>query len=119
MRLFVECSIEDRNPEKYNVYIDDNFHCTDPDERIKYGEFDTQEEAVESCKSIVDKDLENIYNCNKDRCHSAEYLYSAYTGLGDDPFVISPDGMERASFSAWDYAEERCREIMLGRKEQS
>jgi hypothetical protein len=36
---------------------------------------------------------------------------ASYRALGDDPFVVPVDGAAMIEFSAWDYAEERCRAI--------
>jgi len=46
--------------EKYIVYVDDNFHYMDTDERYKYGEYDTLEEAIRECKAIVDRELVHL-----------------------------------------------------------
>jgi len=91
---------------KYEVFVDDNFHYMDEDERYKLGEFDTEEEAVAACKEIVDKFL--LFNYKPGM--TAEELYSHYTDFGEDPFV------RPGSFSAWTYAKERCPEIC--RKEE-
>jgi hypothetical protein len=41
---------------------------------------------------------------------TAASLYTAYTMFGDDPFVVASPGAEDVSFSAWDYAKQRCTE---------
>jgi len=50
------------NHMTYQVFVDDNFHFMDESERYNLGEFSTREEAIATCKKIVD-----------------EYLISAYT----------------------------------------
>jgi hypothetical protein len=41
---------------------------------------------------------------------SAEELEGRYRSFGEDPFIIpTPEG--RPSFSAWNYAKERAREL--------
>ena len=90
----------------YTVFVDDNFHYTDEDERYKLGEFDSLEEAIAACKKIVDS---NLLANHKPEMTSVE-LYSAYCGFGEDPFIVVKTG-EPPSFSAWDYARERCDEI--------
>ena len=95
---------------KYTVYVDDNFHFMDESERYEHGSYRTLAAAVKAAKRIVDEYLEEHYKPGM----TAEELYSAYTSFGEDPW-ISPD--EDNSFSAWDYAKERCREICgSGRK---
>ena len=43
---------------------------------------------------------------------TASELYDAYTGFGDDPFIVVLDGADdNAKFSAWNYAKERSRVI--------
>src|SRR5205823_728119 len=42
---------------RYKVMVDDNFHYMEEDERDEFGTFSTIEEAVASCKRIVDDDL--------------------------------------------------------------
>jgi len=68
-------------------------------------EYDSCEEAVATCKEIVDRFFEHV-NANK---FSFEELYSGYTMFGEDPFIVSDD--ERCMFSAWDYAKKRCLEM--------
>ena len=93
---------------KYKVFVDDNFHYMDEDERYELGEFDTAEEALAAAKRIVDEFLDPAY----EPWMTAEELYQGYTGFGEDPFIVSDDPTCR--FSAWDYAKERC--AMLERK---
>ena len=93
------------NKIRFEVFVDDNFHYQDESERYKQGEYDTYEEAVKSCKKIVDGELSHL-SLNR---LSATELYSSYTSFGEDPFIRpTPEG-ER--FSAWDYARQRCEEI--------
>ena len=42
---------------KYTVFVDDNFHMGDEEERYRLGEYDSCEEAVAACKMIVDEFL--------------------------------------------------------------
>ena len=87
----------------FKVFVDDNFHYQDSSERYEQGEYDTFEEAVVVCKSIVDKYLADTF---KDGM-SADELYKHYVAFGDDPFVV-PVPNDKTFFSAWDYAKERC-----------
>ena len=50
-------SIPDPNITKYSVYVDDNFHYMQEDERYTLGVFDTEAEAVEAARNIIDKFL--------------------------------------------------------------
>ena len=91
---------------RYSVMVDDNFHYQDADERLAQGSYASVEEALAACRRIVDRSLEKEYRPGM----SAEALYDRYTSFGDDPFIVVLDGADdRAAFSAWSYAKERCR----------
>jgi hypothetical protein len=92
---------------KYKVCVDDNFHYMDESERYTLGEYDSSEEAMNVSKKRVDDFLISSY---KDGM-TAKELFDHYKGFGEDPFIVSED--KSVSFSAWSYAEERCREIIL------
>ena len=93
---------------RYKVMVDDNFHYMDEDERYEHGVYDTAEEAIEACRGIVDRSLEEGYKPGV----SAEALYEHYVSFGDDPFIVVLDGADdNAKFSAWNYAKERSRVI--------
>ena len=85
----------------FTVFVDDNFHFHDESERYAHDDFESYEEAVTTCKLIVDRDLKNMYSEDK----SAASLYDEYTSFGDDPFVRPVPQGER--FSAWGYAKQR------------
>lgn len=87
--------------QKWIVLIDDNFSFMDEHARYKDGEYDSYEEAIARCKSIVDDFLLSDLKYND----TAETLYSSYTMFGEDPFII---GNKTYEFSSWDYAKERC-----------
>jgi len=91
---------------KFEVFVDDNFHYMDEDSRYLLGEFETFEEAVAACKSIVDEFLIHGYKPGI----SPEELYSGYINFGEDPY-ISAKGFTGPPFSAWSYAKDRCYEI--------
>jgi hypothetical protein len=93
---------------RYKVLVDDNFHYQDPDARWERGDYESVEEAIAACREIVDRSLEEEYSVGM----SAEALYHRYVTFGDDPFIVVLDGAhEGVIFSAWSYAEERCRVI--------
>jgi len=97
---------------RYRVLVDDNFHYQDGDRR-EQGVYDTLDAALAACRDIVDAALAREYRPGI----SADALYDRYVSFGDDPFIVAadivaPDGAdERAKFSAWSYAKERCRAI--------
>jgi hypothetical protein len=89
---------------KYTVYVDDNYHFMDEEERYTLGVFDTEEEAVQAAKGLIDEFLHQTYCPGT----SAKNLFEAYCGFGDDPWILL------SAFHAWDYARERCAEICSG-----
>lgn len=67
----------------FEVFVDDNFHYMDEDERYSGGEFDYYEEAIEYCKGIVDNFLRECYKPGM----KADDLYDHYLHFGEDPFI--------------------------------
>ena len=49
---------------KYTLYIDDNFHFMDENERYEWGEFKSLEEAIARAMHIVDAFLEHVQEGN-------------------------------------------------------
>jgi hypothetical protein len=92
--------------EHYTVYVDDNFDYMDEDKRTTYGNYESLEEAVQVCKTIVDACLTRAHEPGM----SARKLYEEYVAAGDDPFIVGPG----ASFSAWTYARQRCEALCGG-----
>jgi hypothetical protein len=92
----------------YKVFIDDNFHYQDESERVTHGQFETAEQAIAACQTIVDDFLASAFEPGI----SAAALYDLYKSFGDDPFIVAADPKAApAAFSAWDYARERCAAI--------
>jgi hypothetical protein len=91
--------------KRYTVFVDDNYHYMDESERYKLGEFDDCQSAVAACKSIVE---EFLAQCDPNQ--TAEQIYQAYTGFGEDPWISNPDDSE-CRFSAWEYAKQRSSEL--------
>jgi hypothetical protein len=89
----------------FTVFVDDNFHYMDDSHRYKFGEFNTAEEAVAACKTIVDEFLVTSHRPGI----TAADLYQNYVAFGEDPFVVPKD--ESLPFSAWEYAKQRCAEL--------
>ncbi len=91
--------------------VDDNFHYQDPDDRREHGTYDTVDEALAACRDIVDRSLANEFRTGI----SADALYDRYMSFGDDPSIMVLDGVdEKAKFSAWSYAKERCAAMCAG-----
>jgi hypothetical protein len=91
---------------KYSVFVDDNSHYMDEEHRYKLGDFDSPEKAVAAAKKIVD----DFLTSHRAPGQSAEELLSAYKSFGEDPWISGG----ACKFSAWDYAQLRCREICGG-----
>ncbi len=93
---------------KYTVFVDDNFHFGDEEYRYKYGEYDTYEEAVETCIMLVDA----FFRVLDEGKYTYKELWEGYTGYGEDPFITpEPEGRH---FSAWEYAKEWCARLAAG-----
>jgi hypothetical protein len=91
----------------YRVLVDENSRYQDPEPHWTFGTFDTAAEALSACRKVVDEDLREHHKPGM----SAADLFTADKALGDDPFMVPVDGAAAIEFSAWDYAEERCRAI--------
>jgi hypothetical protein len=92
----------------YKVMSDDNFHYMENDKRLAHGIFATAEEALDTCRRLVDQSLMHQYQQGG---VTAEALYDRYTDFGDDPFVVALDGAPGVKFSAWGYAKQRAVEL--------
>lgn len=90
----------------YRVYVDDNFHFMDEGHRYQLGTYEDWESAVTACKRIVDDFLQHAYKPGM----TSQELLQGYRGFGEDPFIVGP-GTDPPKFSAWHYAEDRCKEI--------
>jgi hypothetical protein len=91
----------------YRVIVDDNYHFMDEDARYEAGRYPTIEQAINECKRIVDEFLIADYKPGT----SPEKLYSAYKMFGEDPWITAGNKTRVVLFSAWDYAERRCKEL--------
>ena len=88
----------------YTVYVDDNFHYQDETERYRLGSYNTCDDAMAACRRIVDRFLSQNHKPGM----SAAELFKAYTNFGEDPYITVANGAIPCSFSAWNYARERC-----------
>ena len=89
----------------YTVFVDDNYHYMDEEERYKLGDFATLDEAIGACKRVVDQFL----NDEVDHDSTAAEQYAQYIGFGPDPFIVTNDpDAAHPLFSARDYARGKC-----------
>jgi len=88
----------DADAGPFQVFVDDNFHFMDEDERYKAGEFATYEEALAKAQRIVDEELANF----KKPGMTADALYKLYAFAGEDPFILPASKSE--PFSSSNYA---------------
>ena len=91
----------------YKIFVDDNFHYMDESERYEFGEYETLTAALQAAKGIVDACLTSAYKPGI----TADDLYKGYISFGEDPFIIPTNHEETITFSAWDYAKQRCAEL--------
>ena len=97
---------------RLTVFVNDNYHYQDEDERYQLGEFETLGDAISACKRLVDEYLDEAREDGASSIVSAEDLYRSYTMFGPDPFVVG--AAEYVPFSAWEYAKQRCQDIFSG-----
>jgi len=100
---------DDNKIKAFEVFVDDNFHYMEEDERYSAGEFDDYEEALVCCRKIVDDFLLQNYKPGM----KAEELYDYYLHFGEDPFVRSNKTLNESDkavfdkYSSWEYAKKR------------
>jgi hypothetical protein len=91
----------------FTVFVADNFHYLDQDSTYKLGAYPTWAEAEAAARRLVDGCLEEGFRPGI----TPEVLYEGYVAFGDDPYIVpNPPG---ETFSAWDYAKQRCAEMCL------
>jgi len=96
--------------KKYKVYVDDNYHYMDESERYSAGSYYSLEKAIEKCKKITIRSLEDLY----EQKMSPERLSAQWSMFGDDPFIIGADGS--VPFSARKFiTTELCKVIIASR----
>jgi hypothetical protein len=90
----------------YKVFVDDNYNSMDESERYLFGEYQSLEDAIQASKNIIDKFLHSSFHEGM----STEELLTGYKAYGEDPFIVSSDTTEsKMLFSAWEYAEQKCK----------
>ena len=82
----------------------------DESERLWAGDFSSLSKAIAKAKCIMDHCLAEAYKEGM----TAEEFNSSYIMFGEGPFIAG--GPPESDFSAWDYAEARCKEICSGGK---
>ena len=79
---------EDKKNKKFSVYVDDNYHFMDEDERYTVGSFNSLEEALEKCREITIRSLDDLYESGI----IPEKLKAQWSMFGEDPFIRGGDG---------------------------
>jgi hypothetical protein len=96
---------------RYKIVVADNFHYMEDAGNSAGAVFETYDAAVAACREIVDRSLA----WHRQPGMTADQLYDTYIDFGDDPFIVAiGDAPLNEKFSAWSYAERRCREICGG-----
>ena len=100
---------EGERKKNFEVFVDDNYHYMDEDERYSGGEFDYYEEAIEYCIGKVDNFLRECYKPGI----KAEDLYDHYLHFGEDPFIRINNEADKEiveiikKYSSRDYAKKQ------------
>ena len=98
---------ENKITEKYRVYVDDNYHYMDEGERYAVGSYSLLEEAIERCKEITIKSLEDLI----EKGITPEKLHAQWSMFGEDPFIVGGDG--KVPFSARKFITTELCEIII------
>ncbi len=97
--------------KKYQVHIDDNYHYMDESERHAVGSYRSLGKALEKCKKITIRSLEDLY----EKGITPEKLSAQWSMFGEDPFIVGGDGS--VPFSAREFVTtELCRKIIEARQ---
>ena len=86
----------------FTVEVDDNFHFMDESESYTSGEFNTQQEAILKCKTIIDRYWEGAYQEGM----TAQELYSSWVSFGESPFITG------LKFNSTEYAKISSKEFV-------
>jgi hypothetical protein len=87
------------------VIVAENARYMDEKEQWTAGSFDTLKEAVSEAKKLVDISLAEAFKAGSSEAEFFEH----YVRWGCDPFIKAAGELQDGvSFSAWDYAKERC-----------
>jgi hypothetical protein len=94
---------------KYEVFVDDNAHYMDESERRSAGVFADCESAIQKCRELVIRCLQEEHTPGM----TAAELLERYRSRGEDPWIAGPG--DPCAFSAWGYAEQKSKEMCEGR----
>jgi hypothetical protein len=93
--------------EKYEVFVDDNYHHMDESNRYSGGSYDSLEKAIHKCRELTIKSLEYFYEPGI----TPEKLSAQWAMFGEDPYIFGTDGP--VPFSARKFiTNELCQEII-------
>lgn len=88
--------------EEEDFWFDCDLEVTSSGGKVIY---ETSEEALTACKQYIDDFLIENYK----RGMTAKELYENYLQFGKEPYIFP--STKNGHFSAWEYAEERCKVI--------
>jgi len=91
----------------YRVYISENSRYADDEGRYFKAAYPDCETALQVCRDIVDTFLQRAFSKGK----SEDELWDQYVHFGEDPHIVVAGRESDCSFSAWDYARQRIREL--------
>ena len=93
--------------DKYEVYIDDNYHFMDESDRISAGSYRSLEKAIKKCKKITISSL----RCLCEEGMTPEKLSAQWSMFGEDPFIVGES--DSIPFSAREFVTtELCKSII-------
>jgi hypothetical protein len=96
---------------QFKVFVDDNYHYMDESERYAVGSYDSLEEAVDKCRELTIKSLNDLY----EKGITPDNLKSQWCLFGEDPFIVGgrDGGRGAVPFSARKFVStELCKEII-------
>ena len=103
---------ENKMSEEYKVYVDDNYHYMDEGERYAVGSYNSLKEALEKCKEITIKSLENLL----EKGITPDKLHAQWLMFGEDPFIVGGDGS--VPFSARKFITAELCEVIIESNEK-
>ncbi len=87
--------------DTFSLYVDEKDLDGEALERRLLGEYNSEADAVEAARAVIDDFLLDIYDPGME----AQELFDVYAAAGPEPVVPG------SSFKAWEYAIQRCKEI--------
>ncbi|MEY8095846.1 hypothetical protein AB9F29_00270 [Falsihalocynthiibacter sp. S25ZX9] len=71
----------------FTVFVDDNFHHGDPEERLTDRTYETRDEAIARCKQLIENELLSYL----EQGFSVEKLYATWMMFGEAPYIPEVD----------------------------